>query len=134
VGKTGAPARRGENRGDGAVAGCGAPRWRCACASWPAAGRPGRAARLFGDGFVQRCPCTIEGDHTEVRNGVLSSSISTCTISGRLTFRSRAEQVCLFSLIYHDINANNTMTARLVRKSFALGETRSAAADHGHGQ
>jgi len=70
--------------------------------------------------FVQRCPCDIEGDHTEVKDGVLVL----VDINLRY-FRSvdlpEGEQVCQFTLIYHDINGNDTMTAHLVRKAFTVG-------------
>lgn len=71
--------------------------------------------------FVQRCPCDIEGDHTEVNNGVLVLVDTNLRYFRSIAFPVDGQQVCRFSLIYHDINGNDTLTARLVRKPFTIG-------------
>jgi hypothetical protein len=38
-----------------------------------------------------------------------------------IDFPINRQQVCRFTLLYHDVNAQDTLTARLVRKPFAVG-------------
>lgn len=71
--------------------------------------------------FVARCPCTGDQiDNSEVRNGVLKTIDSDVRYYSSVSFPADGAEVCSFSLIYHDINANDTMIARLLRKTFVL--------------
>jgi hypothetical protein len=70
--------------------------------------------------FVRRCPCPSGADRTEVENGVLKVIDDTSRFFRSISFPVNLQQVCSFSLIYHDINANDTLTARLVRKPFTV--------------
>jgi len=71
--------------------------------------------------FVRRCPCGEEADRAEVNNGVLIPVDTNLHFFTSVSFPVNGQNVCKFSLLYHDINANDSLTARLVRKSFTLG-------------
>jgi len=71
--------------------------------------------------FVRRCPCNTAADLTEVSNGVLIPVDTNPRYFTSVSFPINGQQVCRFSLVYHDINANDSLTARLVRKTFTIG-------------
>jgi hypothetical protein len=73
--------------------------------------------------FVRRCPCPFNTpDHTEVDNGVLKTIDTEVHFFRSIDFPVNLQQVCRFTLLYHDVNAQDTLTARLVRKPFVVGE------------
>jgi hypothetical protein len=72
--------------------------------------------------FVRRCPCPFDTpDHTEVDNGVLKVVDPSSRFFTSVSFPVNLQQVCRFSLLYHDRNANDTLIARLVRKPVVVG-------------
>lgn len=72
--------------------------------------------------FVRRCPCPFDTpDLTEVDNGVLKVINVESHFFRAIAFPVNGQQVCRFSLLYHDINAQDTLIARLVRKPVVVG-------------
>jgi hypothetical protein len=86
---------------------------------------PGGAAladiiSIPGASFVQHCPCPPGGHSGTVDRGVLVTD-DQATYFAEVQFPVNGNKICSFSMIYQDINGNDTMTARLLRKSFAVG-------------
>lgn len=73
-------------------------------------------------GFVQHCPCPAGGFGGAVDRGVLLPK-DRAAYFAPVDFPANGRKICRFSLVYQDINNNDTMTARLLRKSFAVGGT-----------
>jgi hypothetical protein len=72
--------------------------------------------------FVRRCPCPFDTpDRTEVDNGVLKVVDPDSRFFTAVSFPVNGQQVCRFSLLYHDVNAQDTLTARLIRKPVVIG-------------
>lgn len=65
-----------------------------------------------------RCPCSPGGEDPLLEKGVLKPSAQS-KFYASVSFPTNGQRVCSFSLVYHDVNANNAITARLFRKAFA---------------
>lgn len=76
---------------------------------------------LSAPGFTQQCPCSISGNTPEINRGVLVTTDVT-TVYANVDFPVNGQKVCKLTLVYHDINGNDAMTARLYRKPFASGD------------
>lgn len=71
-------------------------------------------------GFVQHCPCPPGGFSGAVDRGVLVTE-GQATYFAAVDFPVNGRKICSFSMVYQDINGADTMTARLLRKTFAVG-------------
>lgn len=77
--------------------------------------------QISATGLVKRCPCTGESaDEAEVNNGVLLPRNVDMRYFQPVAL-PHGQRVCSFSMIYHDINAADSMVARLKRKIFTAG-------------
>jgi hypothetical protein len=74
--------------------------------------------QIAGAGFIRHCPCDdLSGaDHASVDNGILKPEVTNTHYYAPVVFPRDGETVCSFSLVYRDVNANDTMTVRLERK------------------
>jgi len=74
--------------------------------------------QISGAGFVRHCPCDdISGaDHASVDNGILKPEANNGHYYAAVVFPRDGESVCSFSLVYRDVNENDTMVVRLLRK------------------
>ena len=73
--------------------------------------------------FVKRCivECTVpNGDENVIDRGVLKPNDGGRFFAS-VSFPVNGQRVCSFALVYHDINANDPLTAKLIRKRFVLG-------------
>src|SRR3954468_16472748 len=75
---------------------------------------------ISGAGFIQQCPCAPSGNLPDVTKGVLVPTDQS-NLYAAVDFPVRGQRICSFSMVYQDINNNDTMTARLFRKSFLVG-------------
>lgn len=76
--------------------------------------------------FVVRCPCVGNAQDATQNNGLVLP-IDQTRFFASVPFPTKNEKVCSFSLVYQDINNNNAMTARLLRKVFVVGSNPTAA-------
>jgi hypothetical protein len=79
---------------------------------------------ISATGMVLRCPCTTVGDLAQESKGVFLGD----TPNGRyfipVVFPVTVKQrICSFSMVYQDINQQDTITARLMRKTYTVGAT-----------
>jgi hypothetical protein len=84
---------------------------------------PGAHAEILsisGAAFVQQCPCSPSGNLPDVNNGLLVPTDQS-NLYAAVDFPTNGQKICSLSLVYQDTNANDTMTARLFRKAFAVG-------------
>jgi len=79
--------------------------------------------QISATSLVRRCPCSIQTDDAEVTAGVLQSKQQNARYFFPVVFPRDGERVCSFSMIYRDVNANDTIVARLKRKRFTEGGT-----------
>lgn len=79
--------------------------------------------------FILRCAgnCNSQDDGSEVNNGVLITNNSNSVFYKAVAFPRNGERVCSFSMVYHDVNASDTLTARLIRKGYTAGGNPFAA-------
>jgi hypothetical protein len=78
--------------------------------------------QISATSLVRRCPCGSDPtDNAEVTAGVLQSKQANARYFYSVIFPRDGETVCRFSMVYRDVNANDTMVARLKRKRFAVG-------------
>ena len=75
---------------------------------------------ISGAAFVQQCPCAPSGNLPDVTKGGLFPTDQS-NLYAAVDFPTNGQKICSLSLVYQDINANDTMTARLFRKAFAVG-------------
>jgi hypothetical protein len=75
---------------------------------------------ISGAGFIQQCPCAASGNLPNVNKGVLVPTDQS-KLYAAVDFPVNGQRICSVSLIYQDINNSDAMTARLLRKSFAVG-------------
>ena len=75
---------------------------------------------ISGAAFTQQCPCAPSGNLPDVDKGVLVPTDQS-KLYAAVDFPTNGQKICSLSLVYQDINANDTMTARLFRKAFAVG-------------
>ena len=77
--------------------------------------------------FALLCPpCGSSAQNYTFNNGLLipaDRSIFYATVP----FPTNGQRVCSFSLVYQDINAGNPLTARLLKKTFAVGSNPTGA-------
>jgi hypothetical protein len=77
--------------------------------------------QISATGMVKRCPCDPSStDTSEEDNGVLVLKGNNVRYFTPVAL-SQGQRVCSFSMLYNDVNANDTMTARLERKNFTVG-------------
>jgi hypothetical protein len=81
--------------------------------------------QIAGAGFERRCPCGADGaeDDAEEFRGVLMPKNVNMRYFAPVVFPVNGQSVCSFSLVYHDVNANDAMVATLKRKALNLGGT-----------
>ena len=73
--------------------------------------------------FSLRCPCGNDvGDQSEFVDGVLKTVEPGSRFYAPISFPRNGHKVCAFTLVYHDVNNNDAMTASLVKKGFATGK------------
>jgi hypothetical protein len=74
-------------------------------------------------GLERQCPCGMgdEVDDAEESNGVLKPKNVAMRYFMPVAL-PHGQNVCRFSMVYHDINAGNSMTARLKRKVVVAGD------------
>jgi hypothetical protein len=77
--------------------------------------------QIAGPAFVEQCPCGQE-PAGEVSNGVLVTQGTNATYFAAVPFPDTGLDVCSFSLVYRDANNDDDMTARLLRKSYSVGD------------
>jgi hypothetical protein len=76
--------------------------------------------------FVVRCPCVGNAQDATQDNGLVLP-VDQTRFFASVPFPTNNQKVCSFSLVYQDINNNNAMTARLLRKVFVVGSNPTAA-------
>jgi hypothetical protein len=77
--------------------------------------------QISGAGLVRHCPCDFDAaDDATVSQGVLQPAATNTHYFAPVVFPRDGETVCRFSMIYRDVNANDTMTATLNRKFIDL--------------
>ena len=77
---------------------------------------------ISATGFVLHCPCTPDAsDKSLETNGVLQITRQNSRFYSAVVFPKNGERVCSFSLLYRDVNANDTIRARLFKKTFTVG-------------
>jgi hypothetical protein len=74
--------------------------------------------QISGAGFVRHCPCDFDlaADTALVTNGVLQPQATNTHYFAPVVFPRDGERVCGFRLVYRDVNEQDTMTVRLLRK------------------
>jgi hypothetical protein len=75
---------------------------------------------LSGTGFIQQCPCSVSGNLPDVDRGVLVPTDQS-KLYAIVDFPVNGRRVCSVSLVYQDVNNNDAMTARLLRKAITVG-------------
>lgn len=84
--------------------------------------------QIAASGFVQHCPCAVDAtDESVETNGVLEIVKQNSRFFASVPFPKDGEKVCTFSLVYRDVNANDAIRARLLKKPFAVGGPAFAA-------
>lgn len=78
---------------------------------------------ISATGLVLRCPCSGDNtDSAQESNGVFEGEKPNGRYFIPVVFPvTSGQQVCSFSMAYQDINQQDTMTVRLLRKSYAVG-------------
>jgi hypothetical protein len=73
-------------------------------------------------GLIKRCPCGMgdEADKAIQNNGVLELDNVSMTYFMPVALPD-GQRVCSFSMVYHDINAGDSMVAVLKRKRIVVG-------------
>ncbi|WP_159716524.1 hypothetical protein [Geminicoccus flavidas] len=72
-------------------------------------------------GFGTHCPCPAPGGYLEEEQaGTLKTIMPNSRFFAPVSFPSGVK-VCRLSLVYRDVNANDAIEARLVRKTYASG-------------
>lgn len=78
--------------------------------------------QISGTGLVRHCPCAFDpADSAQVSEGVLQPQDSNTHYFYSVMFPRNGESVCRLSMIYRDVNNNDTMVASLKRKAFQVG-------------
>ena len=74
-------------------------------------------------GLERRCPCPLdqEVDRADADNGVLRPKDTAMHYFMPVAL-PHGQNVCRFSMVYHDVNAGNSMTAQLKRKVVVAGD------------
>jgi hypothetical protein len=75
---------------------------------------------ISGAAFVRQCPCNAGDTLPDVKKGVLVPT-SRSTFDAAVDFPKNGQKICSLSLVYEDTNNKDSMTARLLRKSFTPG-------------
>lgn len=91
---------------------------------------PAKAAiiSISAMGFSMHCPCTVDpADDSTDNNGTLQAQDQFVRPSAAVPFPTDGQRVCSMSLVYRDVNANDAIRARLLRKTFASGGNAFAA-------
>ena len=75
-------------------------------------------------GFVLHCPCTDDGtQESNTTNGLLRLTGQNEKFYAAVDFPKDGQKVCSVSLVYHDINGNDAIRARLFKKTFSNGSS-----------
>lgn len=85
---------------------------------------------ISATGLVLRCPCGFgdNSDSAQESNGVFVGEKPDGRYFVPVVFPvTTGQKVCSFSMVYQDINNADTMTARLFRKTYAIGGNPFAA-------
>lgn len=77
--------------------------------------------QISATALVRRCPCLVATDDAEVTAGVLQSKQANARYFFPVVFPRDGQRVCSFSMLYRDVNANDTILARLKRKRVTEG-------------
>ncbi len=97
------------------------------CATTLGASVPALAETLAisATGLVLRCPCTGGGeDIAEENKGVFVGQKPDGRYFVPVVFPvTSGQKVCSFTMIYHDVNALDTLVARLYRKTYFVGSS-----------
>jgi hypothetical protein len=74
--------------------------------------------QISGTAFVRHCPCDFDlaADNALVENGILKPQATNTRYYAAVVFPRDGEQVCRFSLVYVDTNAQDSMFVRLLKK------------------
>jgi hypothetical protein len=89
-------------------------------------GAPGQASAetlsISATGLVRRCPCGgTPNDIAEENNGVFEGGTPDGRYFVPVVFPvTSGQRVCSFTMVYEDINAADTLTARLYRKAYKV--------------
>jgi hypothetical protein len=75
---------------------------------------------ISGAAFVRQCPCGPGTMPPDVNKGVLVA-LSQSTLYAAVDFPKNGQEICSLSIVYEDINAKDSMTAKLLRKAFTVG-------------
>jgi hypothetical protein len=76
---------------------------------------------LSAMGFVTHCPCPAGGSFAEEeQNGTLKTIQANSRFFAPVSFPTGVK-VCSLSLVYRDVNANDPIRGRLLRKTYASG-------------
>lgn len=79
-------------------------------------------------GFVRHCPCVEDGtQESSTTNGTLEFTGQNQSFYAAVDFPKDGQKVCSVSLVYHDINANDAIRARLFKKTFSNGSSPTSA-------
>jgi hypothetical protein len=84
---------------------------------------PARAEilQISGTGFIRHCPCDADpADDAQIENGVLKVESTNVHYFAPVMFPRSGQRVCSFSMIYHDINAADTMVVQLKKRVFVI--------------
>jgi hypothetical protein len=78
--------------------------------------------QISATGLTRHCPCQGgAADTALVDQGVLQPQLPNSQYFIPVVFPRDGERVCRLSMIYRDVNQNDTMVAQLMRKRFAVG-------------
>ena len=77
---------------------------------------------LSATGFVRHCPCIVDGSQeSNTHAGVVEMTGQASTFYSAVDFPKDGQKVCGLSLVYRDINGNDSIRARLFKKTFSSG-------------
>ena len=75
---------------------------------------------LAAPGFVLHCPCAVDGaPESDEQNGTMNITRQFSRFYMSVDFPKDGQKVCSVALVYRDVNANDTIRARLYKKTFA---------------
>lgn len=78
--------------------------------------------QISAAGLVRHCPCDFDAaDSALVNEGVLQSQDPDASYFAPVVFPKSGMNVCRVSMVYRDVNDNDTMTVSLNRKTYAVG-------------
>ena len=75
---------------------------------------------------IQCPPCGFQARNFTFNNGLIIPAERSIFYAA-VPFPINGQKICSFTLVYQDVNAGNPLTARLLRKTFAVGSNPTAA-------